>query len=200
MASGLLRKLLETGNWREVFAAPSTGIRSGLGSDVLLPYTDKFEDAAEPFPAWGVDPNGELFVRCKCGMCVHVPKHTVDKHGEVRPSLWHDSHGCGWHIFAKLLDWDPKLAPKHAREEGTFWGGQKNQDHRSDQAKNLYGDGRPAPGRLNQNLLRGKKFRRQPEDKVKSHTVVESKPKGSGSGEGEDDCHGAKRLMPWLFN
>jgi hypothetical protein len=74
----------------------------------LLPKTDKRKPYADPKPAWGIEPNGIVFIRCACGVCASISDtHEIDTQGNVTPSVWHDeeSGGCGWHVMAVLVGW-----------------------------------------------------------------------------------------------
>lgn len=75
---------------------------------VQIPRVEKRQRNVEPMPAWGRDAGGHLWLRCKCGLPMGLDDHTVAADGTVSPSLWHqdDGHGCGWHVWGRLLDWD----------------------------------------------------------------------------------------------
>lgn len=69
-------------------------------------------DTAEP-PVWwaGKDTFGNRCVLLTCGGCgvaVHLSGWTVADDGTVSPSVWHNEPQCGWHVFIRLLDWDPE--------------------------------------------------------------------------------------------
>lgn len=74
---------------------------------VELPKVQARKSLVEPSPAWGRDAGGEVFIRCSCGVCMNLDReHAIDTEGNVNPSLHHAEPQCGWHVFARLLDWD----------------------------------------------------------------------------------------------
>lgn len=72
---------------------------------VLIPKTDFRKSHVDPSPAWGRDASGELFIRCKCGLCMGLDGHMVDDNGDVNPSLHRDEPECGWHVHGTLVGW-----------------------------------------------------------------------------------------------
>lgn len=63
-----------------------------------------------PPPCWARDIDGQLMLRCKCGLWMRL-NHRVLKDGEVHPSIHHplgDWTNCGWHIWGTLKDFDGK--------------------------------------------------------------------------------------------
>lgn len=75
-----------------------------------LPKVEFRKSFDDPSPAWGIDNEGNIFIRCgKCGKCINLSSHhSVDFSGYVRPSVWHIEPSCGWHVWVKLNDWKPK--------------------------------------------------------------------------------------------
>lgn len=71
-------------------------------------------------PAWWPHNNtaetGMVMIRCNCGALLSIDvmnKWRIDDRGFVRESVLHTRGGvpgspgsdCGWHVFARLLDW-----------------------------------------------------------------------------------------------
>lgn len=75
-------------------------------------------DSGEPgdHQAWHVDEHGLVYLRCKCGLIMGSPKlHLIDADGTVNASIvCDDRHGCGWHVFCRLLDWIDGALPAGA--------------------------------------------------------------------------------------
>jgi hypothetical protein len=72
---------------------------------IEIPFTEYRKSFVEPIPAWGREASGTVFIRCACGKCIDLRKHTIAADGTVSPSVWHDSPECDWHVWAKLKDW-----------------------------------------------------------------------------------------------
>jgi len=79
---------------------------------VLIPKATESLDAPTFFPQWW-PVQGDLPIY-SCGGCGQLlalhPDHRIDADGNVTASMWHSpaKGGCDWHVFARLLDWDPK--------------------------------------------------------------------------------------------
>lgn len=81
-----------------------------MGNKVKIPKlqnNDPFSTAV-PGPWWILyeDSRGNavLLMRCPSGH-VRTMDHNVSSDGIVSPSIL-CGHGCSWHVFAKLLDWN----------------------------------------------------------------------------------------------
>ena len=70
-----------------------------------IPRTKYRKSFVEPIPAWGKEQSGIIFIRCKCGKCIDLGRHTISVDGVVSPSVWHDDPECGWHVWVKLKDY-----------------------------------------------------------------------------------------------
>jgi hypothetical protein len=70
---------------------------------LLIPFTLLNESNTEPYPAWGFDDTGRLFIRCECGsLCRLSPKHIVWENGDLNRPVY---HSCGNVFKCKLDDW-----------------------------------------------------------------------------------------------
>ena len=79
-----------------------------MGDRVKIPKTDiELGGKKYPSPAWWLDEDGFLLMRCNCGDMAGLGNHTVEPNGDVNPSIWHDEKegGCGWHVWGCLEDW-----------------------------------------------------------------------------------------------
>lgn len=75
----------------------------------LMRYVDKREKP--PAPGWSRREDGALRVRCACGLWMGMTNHTIDEDGTVFASWYHpagDMMDCGWHVMARLLEWDKR--------------------------------------------------------------------------------------------
>lgn len=62
-------------------------------------------EPSRPSPAWVVDSDGMVYLRCACSNIIGSPtKHSIDEDGTVNASIW-DREGCGWHVYGRLVDW-----------------------------------------------------------------------------------------------
>lgn len=82
------------------------------------PDADEFS-RVEHSPAWwpflDTETGGGVMIRCDCGELLSIDvknKWRIDEGGNVRESILHTRGGakgsdvrCGWHVFARLLDW-----------------------------------------------------------------------------------------------
>jgi len=74
----------------------------------------------KPGPAWTFDPDGLVYVVCKCGVILGSPKnHSIDADGTVNASIIDNQESmgagnCGWHVFGRLLDWKYGAMPAGA--------------------------------------------------------------------------------------
>lgn len=79
--------------------------------DVLLvrhhqPLPDVFWDfIPRPEATWCTGPNGNVFLRCRCGGLLQVTNHTLAADGSVQPSVLHIDCPVGFHEFVRLDDW-----------------------------------------------------------------------------------------------
>jgi hypothetical protein len=70
---------------------------------ILIPKSEPRRSHVQPSPAWGREASGELYIRCACGLCMGLDRHTIEPNGEINPSLLHPE--CGWHVYGTLADW-----------------------------------------------------------------------------------------------
>lgn len=78
-----------------------------MSDRIVIPFDPQIlRRHADPKPAWGMDEDGLVWLRCQCGFLVTLD-HTVAADGEVNPSLWHNSPPlCDWHVWGKLEGWN----------------------------------------------------------------------------------------------
>jgi len=74
-----------------------------------IPKTDARKSFVEPIPAWGKEESGAVYIRCKCGKCIDLGAHVVADDGTVSPSIWHKGDDCDWHVWGRLIDWEPEV-------------------------------------------------------------------------------------------
>lgn len=91
-------------------------------------------DLQRPAPAWVVDADGRVMLRCRCGLLIGSPtNHSIDADGTVNASVLHtpepeqdhrlQGRTCDWHTFVRLGDWTdgaqargaPKIAASKRR-------------------------------------------------------------------------------------
>ncbi len=64
-------------------------------------------EAVDP-PVWWRADDGSILITCGgCGIVTGLPGWDIAADGTVTPSIWHNEPQCGWHIWARLLDWAP---------------------------------------------------------------------------------------------
>lgn len=76
---------------------------------VKIPHTDIQLGGlnVQPSPAWWLDEDGYIWMRCACGDLAGLGNHTIEPNGDVNPSIFHD-WGCGWHVWGTLEGWKVK--------------------------------------------------------------------------------------------
>lgn len=84
-----------------------------MSNRVLIPHTNDHRGGAniQPSPAWWLDEDGFVLMRCACGELAGLNNHAIEANGDVNPSIFHD-WGCGWHVFGTLLGWESKRNKK----------------------------------------------------------------------------------------
>lgn len=69
---------------------------------------------------WPALRDGVRVVHLVCGGCGRhagtLDDHTIDEAGNVSPSILCPAAGCGWHVYGRLVGWDPgELAERATR-------------------------------------------------------------------------------------
>ena len=58
-------------------------------------------------PVWWRTEDGTVLIRCGgCGLPIGIAGWDIAQDGTVHPSIHHVLPPCGWHVFARLLDWE----------------------------------------------------------------------------------------------
>lgn len=81
---------------------------------VPLPFQAPPFEIERPGPAWLLDADGEVLLRCACGYLLGSPTaHTIAADGAMDHSVMHEpgtgwteeQRRCSWHVFVRLEGW-----------------------------------------------------------------------------------------------
>jgi hypothetical protein len=76
-------------------------------SNVEIPRVAGFTEAdTAEAPVWWQSDDGTVLISCGgCGNYSTIKGWSIADDGTVTPSFFHNESYCGWHVFARLIDW-----------------------------------------------------------------------------------------------